>query len=189
MENDKYPEKLREYVKYSEESESGIICIKSWSNFTNIGDSVGSLDKHTGYYKCKLFGKLYKVHRVIWWLFNDHIPDNLQIDHINGNRSDNRIENLRLVPRVINSRNRSKNKNNSTGISNIEYVEFYSKLGTLIRKFYVRMRLTNGKSISRSFSCEKYGDWDALCMAVSWKNKVFIERNNSGAQYTDRHGY
>lgn len=186
----KYPEELRDYIRYDENSPSCIRCIKRWSKYSKVLDNhvVGTIDVTDGYYKCKVLGISYKNHRLIWWLFNGNIEDGVEIDHINGNRSDNRIENLRLVPRVINMRNKSKNKNNSTGVSNIEYVEFYSPKGTLIRKFYVRMRMLDNTSKSKSFSCEKYGDEEAFRLALEWKEKVFKERNLEGACYTERHG-
>jgi hypothetical protein len=185
-----FPEEIKEYITYDESSPSCIRCIKRTSKMSKVleGSIIGTIDSYDGYYKCTLFGVRYKNHRLIWWLFNGDIQDDMQIDHINGNRSDNRIENLRLVPRVLNMRNKSKNKNNSTGVSNIEYVEFYSPNGTLIRKFYVRMRMLDNTSKSKSFSCEKYGDEEAFRLALEWKQKVFEERNAKGGCYTERHG-
>lgn len=49
------------------------------------------------------------AHRVAFLLVEGrHIPDGLEIDHINGVRSDNRWVNLRAVPRITNTRNRSR---------------------------------------------------------------------------------
>lgn len=56
------------------------------------------------------------VHRIIWEMTNGDIPDGLFIDHINGDRSDNRIDNLRLVTKLGNSMNSSIRKDNKTGI-------------------------------------------------------------------------
>jgi len=65
-----------------------------------------SVHKHTGYVRIAIKGKKYPVHRIIWALANNILPDiNHQIDHINGIRSDNRIDNLRLVTASGNSRN------------------------------------------------------------------------------------
>lgn len=48
-------------------------------------------------------------HRFIWEYFNGKIPEGMQIDHINGVRDDNRIENLRLVYARGNANNRKDN--------------------------------------------------------------------------------
>ena len=62
-----------------------------------------------GYMDCKLNCKLYKKHRIIAQQFipNDEPDDKPFIDHINHNRTDNRIENLRWVSAKENSKNKS----------------------------------------------------------------------------------
>ena len=55
------------------------------------------------------------VHRLVWLLVRNEWPDG-HIDHINGNKTDNRIENLRLVDRYVNAQNtRHAISRNSTG--------------------------------------------------------------------------
>lgn len=56
----------------------------------------------------------YKVHRIIWCMETGNWPIR-QIDHINGIRDDNRIENLRDVSPRGNSRNRAKSSRNTSG--------------------------------------------------------------------------
>lgn len=82
------------------------------------GDIVGHCDSH-GYLQFQMKGKNYLVHRVIWEMHNGPIPQGYQIDHINHVRTDNRIENLRLVTNLINGKNQSKNKNNTSGVTGI----------------------------------------------------------------------
>ena len=50
-------------------------------------------------------GKEYRAHRIIWSLHNGEIPKGMLIDHIDGNRQNNKIENLRLATRTQNNTN------------------------------------------------------------------------------------
>jgi hypothetical protein len=66
-----------------------------------------------GYKKGKLFNRHLKAHRVIWAMHFDEWPE--QIDHVNGDKADNRIENLRASDQSDNMRNRPLFKSNKTG--------------------------------------------------------------------------
>lgn len=66
-----------------------------------------------GYRQGRLDGKLYYAHRIIWRLMTGEYP--VDIDHINGNRSDNRWANLRSVTRAANLQNRRLSRNNTSG--------------------------------------------------------------------------
>lgn len=56
-------------------------------------------------------------HLVIWMMFNDTLPE--AIDHIDGNKQNNRIENLRASTKQKNEANTGPRKNNSTGYKGI----------------------------------------------------------------------
>lgn len=66
------------------------------------------------YKRVSVGGKRYFVHRLIWFMERGEWPKN-EIDHINGNGLDNRIENLRSVDRLENGKNQRKNTRNKSG--------------------------------------------------------------------------
>jgi hypothetical protein len=71
-----------------------------------------------GYLTGNLFGRAVKAHRIAWEIFYSHPPRG-EIDHINGNRQDNRISNLRDVSHAENGKNLRLKANNTTGITGI----------------------------------------------------------------------
>lgn len=74
-----------------------------------------------GYVRIALNGKLYRRSRIVWEMHNGSIPENMQIDHINHIRYDDRIENLRLVTHKENGRNQSKKRNNTSGVNGVTF--------------------------------------------------------------------
>ena len=75
---------------------------RAW-NTKNAGKKAGA-PHCSGYLQVTVNGQNYLCHRIIWALVNDDLGE-LDIDHINGNRDDNRICNLRAVTRAVNRKN------------------------------------------------------------------------------------
>lgn len=67
-----------------------------------------------GYRRVKVDGKLYLSHRLIYAMAYGDCPQHMEVDHINGNKSDSRPENLRLATRSQNRHNVDTYANNST---------------------------------------------------------------------------
>jgi len=83
-----------------------------------VGDEVGTLHP-LGYRKVIINGSPYCVHRVIWFLAHGEDPGQMEVDHINRIKDDNRIENLRLATSSQNKWNRNclaKSKSGHRGI-------------------------------------------------------------------------
>ena len=71
----------------------------------------------SGYRVVKIYGKRYRVHRIIFMMCHGYISK--YIDHIDGNRLNNRIENLRECNHNENMHNRKISSNNKSGIKGI----------------------------------------------------------------------
>lgn len=84
----------------------------------NIGDKAGSIDQK-GYCRIMINNKSYKTHRLVFMMHNGYLPE--QIDHIDGNKLNNRIDNLRPATNGQNRHNTSIQKNNSSGVKGINW--------------------------------------------------------------------
>ena len=81
------------------------------------GALAGTQSHH--YWQVCIVYVLYRNHRLIWIYHNRTEPR--QIDHINGNTFDNRIENLRECSASENQRNRKRNKSNTSGVKGVNW--------------------------------------------------------------------
>lgn len=126
---------------------------------------LGSLDKN-GYRILKVKGKQFKYHRVVWLVCNGKFPDK-ELDHIDRNKLNNRIENLREVEPWQNSLNKERIINKCTGE---EHIYFDNTTSGLKAKYVVR----RGKTCKRFRNLEdakKYRDivWEG---AEKWRSTI-----------------
>ena len=95
-------------------------------------------DKVSGYCQVGFNRSMYMYHVILWILYyNENIPEGLCIDHINGNKIDNRIENLRLVTQRENCQNRKKHRDGE-----LAGVSYYK-----IKKKYRAQIMINNKNV------------------------------------------
>ena len=121
-----------------------------------------------GYWAVRLFaqpdspnykekGKMCYIHRLVWETFSGEIPDNMQIDHIDTDTSNNNLNNLRCV---TGRENKKKYHNNNTNWRKRrkEFVELYEQLGTYTE-------------VAKVVGCAESTAWYVINNMVLTKNK------------------
>ena len=117
-------EELKKLFLY--DGQTGDLYRKAGGFGVRQGDKVGS-KRPDGYVRVKVQGKLYLAHRIIWAMHNNSDPVNLEIDHIDGNRRNNKIENLRTAKHGQNQANSPAYKNNKTGFRGVHWHKQHEK--------------------------------------------------------------
>jgi hypothetical protein len=82
------------------------------------GGEPATFPQRSGYLACTIFGRTYLAHRVIWALVHDEWPES--IDHINGDKTDNRLVNLRSATALEQARNCRMRSSNTTGYQGVK---------------------------------------------------------------------
>jgi hypothetical protein len=106
--------KLHEMFEYRDDG--NLIHRHTVQGGKRMGEVAGS-PHNMGYRQITICRKKYLIHRLVWLYHYGNIPD--QLDHINGKRSDNRIENLRECTYSQNHGNKRINRNNTTGYKGV----------------------------------------------------------------------
>lgn len=101
----------------SYDASTGDLRLKIDKLRTKAGE-IATTQGGRGYLKCEWKGEKQYAHRLAWLLHYGWWPDR-NIDHINGNKSDNRIANLRLCDHQQNGRNRPEPGHNTSGVKGV----------------------------------------------------------------------
>lgn len=155
--------RVRELFAYSD----GVLYWKAKSSKysrAKIGGEAGSKDKD-GYIIIRVRNETRGAHRLVWIYHNGKIPNGMEVDHMDGDITNNRIENLRLVTRTINNRNQKKRSDNTTGVSGVTFMKDRGKYRAQVRN-------------------KRLGQFDTIEEAAQAVN---YERDRLGL-FTKRHG-
>lgn len=159
-------EYLLELFEYSD---GHLIWKKKTSTLSRakIGEKAGYFDKGCNYYRLKINNKSYLVHRIIYMMHYGNLPD--EIDHIDGNTSNNRIENLRTATHSQNLCNQKMPSHNTSGIKGVSWKK-------PLKKWFVQLKINNKK--------RHFGYFDDIELAelvsIEARNKYHKEFANHG---------
>jgi hypothetical protein len=111
-----------------------------WANpsirAAKVGQIAGSLGR-AGYRRISIDGKRIMAHKIAW-LYEYGVMPKAEIDHINGDKSDNRVGNLRLATKSQNEFNKGKTARNSSGFKGVSRCDRLNK--------WLARCMVNGKS-------------------------------------------
>lgn len=95
--------------------------------------SIAGCKHHSGYQFVGIKYRLYMLHRLIWAWHYGAIPVGYEIDHLDHDKTNNRIENLRLATRMENARNMPLYSKSKSGCHGVRWREKYSTWEVSIR--------------------------------------------------------
>lgn len=105
---------------YRYDPDTGLLrVIETGKGRNRVGEVVGHA-KGDGYVRIHIWKKNYPLHRLAFFYMTGRMPDG-HVDHINGNRADNRFSNLRVVGRIGNAQNRRTNSTNRSGFKGVSW--------------------------------------------------------------------
>lgn len=113
-------ERIKELFEYN--TDTGDLIWKVSRGTRKKGSIAGSINSE-GYLCIGVDGEVYHAHRIIWIYVYGEPPEKPNIDHINREKTDNRISNLRAATCYENVVNRGLQKNNKSGCSGVRWIE------------------------------------------------------------------
>jgi hypothetical protein len=115
---------------------------RSW-NTRFAGKSAGSFNR--GYRRIYINGQDLMAHRVAWAIVNGYWPSD-DLDHIDGDPSNNRLSNLREATHAENQQNRTRHADNTSGFMGVSWHD-------RDRKWHAQIRVAGKKRYLGSFDC------------------------------------
>ena len=184
----KIDKSIFDVAEYSEDSPTGLVYKKDIkagyehrATCRAKGDVAGGLSFNSRSYS--MF-RGYPCHRIVWEINNGEIPNGAIIDHIDGDRRNNKISNLRLSTIKLNAQNQKMYSTNTSGVTGVYFNKHPEPYGR-----WTAVWKEDGRILQKSFCVTKYGDEDAFQMACSYrKDKIKYLNKECGCLYTDRHG-
>lgn len=128
---------------------------KIW-NRRYANKEAGNIHPTSGYRKVAIRSYPYLSHRLIWLMVHGELP--VHIDHQDGQRSNNRLENLRNVTPSVNHKNVRRKSTNTSGVTGVRMETRTGKWHAYIRVDYARKNLGRYDSIDAAVAARKLAE-------------------------------
>lgn len=153
-------ERARELFDY--DPLTGVITRRKSAGAARVGQVAGS--NKDGYLSFLADNKRYRAHRVAWLLAHGEWPPN-KIDHIDRNRSNNALANLRLATSSQNKKNLSLRSDNKSGVKGVHWCPDRAKWVAQIKLPHQYLQLgrfdvfENAVAVRRAAEAKYYGEF------------------------------
>lgn len=122
----------QDYLKEHFDYQDGKLILKKSIFKRLIGKQAGGINKSTGYHRTNIKSKYYATHRLIWLYHHGKWPC-MDLDHKDLNKTNNKIENLRLTNDSLNAGNVRKQQNKSSIYKGVLWHKQHKKWYAYIR--------------------------------------------------------
>lgn len=136
-----------------------------------------------GYIRISRDNNVIYMHIWIWEQIFGPIPIGYEVDHINGIKTDNRLDNLRCIPEAMQKRNMPKRSDNLSGVQGVSRWETTRRGNQKVLMWRAVCTNQTGKQVIKTFSISKYGEQQAFemaCVARKQMEKDFGYHPNHG---------
>lgn len=151
-------------------------------SYIQIGEEAGS-NTGDGYRRVSIKNRRYKTHRIIWLYTYGYMPEH-NIDHINRNKLDNRLSNLREVSQVCNMRNVVRYKTNKSGVKGVCFCKTTNKwmsyIGIKKKDYYLGSYSDFDDAVCARLAAEQCLNWsgcELTSTAYKYVNKNIKKKN------------
>jgi hypothetical protein len=112
------------------------------------------------------------MHVWIWEQIFGPVPEGYEVDHINGVKTDNRLDNLRCIPEAMQKRNMPTRSDNKSGVQGVSRWETTRRGNQKVSMWRATCHNTEGKQVIKTFSIKKYGEEEAFNLAVAARKQM-----------------
>jgi hypothetical protein len=158
-------ERLHEVFLLDSSSPSGLRWRVTMGSRATAGGVAGHLNVEQGYWYIKIDKKRFQAHRIAYFMYYGVDPKEKQIDHKNGDKSDNFIENLRLVSQSVNMRNLNARGHGKSGHRGVHEMKDCRRA----KPYRSYIKLSSGKEMYKYFETLE----DAIEQRKAWEAEYF----------------
>lgn len=140
---------------------TGVFIARKSRKKCRAGNAIGTV-MGNGYIRITLRGRNYLAHRLAWFYMNEEWPPE-QIDHINGQRDDNRIENLRCATPHQNAHNKASTRPDGVVGVSPQRGKYVATIGVRGKRHYLGSFSTYEAAVRARRRAEKKFGIDIFC--------------------------